>query len=213
MKKRLFQSIFTLLAVLSFSLYSSESQAQVTYTDTVCLNSQDVVYGISSADPGTQYTWYLSDPNAGTIDTTVTANNSQIEIDWSNLVGTYTLNAISQNANGCFGDTVSLNVVLNPLPTVAIVGDSICEDNIASLTFDFTGTAPWIVEYSDGSNTYTDTAAASPYVATLPSYSSTTSINVTNLSDANGCAADPSSLPSTTIFVYPKPSTGAIFHF
>ncbi len=211
--KRLSSSFFTVLSFVVFSALGLSAQAQVTYTDTVCVASQDVVYGVSGASPGTQYTWFLSDPAAGTIDTTVTASNDQIQVDWNNLVGTYTLSVVSQNVNGCFGDTVSLDVVLNPLPTVAIVGDSICEGFTANLTFDFTGSAPWIVEYSDGSTTYTDTAATTPFVASIPNYSSTTTINVTSLSDANGCNADPANLPSTTIFVYPKPSTGAIFHF
>lgn len=64
MKKRLFQSIFTILSLLCFSLYSQQAKAQNTFTDTVCVNSQNVVYGISNADPNTKYTWYLSDPNA-----------------------------------------------------------------------------------------------------------------------------------------------------
>ena len=36
---------------------------------------------------------------------------------------------------------------------------------------------------------------------------------VTGLTDANGCAADPSGLPNTPVIIHPKPSTGAIYHY
>src|SRR5690606_19239750 len=116
--------------------------------------------------------------------------------------------------NGCVGDSVSIDIVINALPTVAMIGDSVCIDAPANITFSFTGKAPWIVDYTDGINNYVDTVQVSPYTAVLASgYTSTTTITVINVVDANGCNADNVSLPAEDVFVYPKPSTGAIFHY
>jgi len=198
------------MMVVSVAAYSQT----YTYTDSVCAGSQDVRYGISGSNATSTYTWSLSDPTAGTIDNSVTANDSEIEIDWGTTVGTYTLYAYETSADGCLGDSVQLDIVINPLPTVAIVSDSVCEGFSATLTFEFTGTAPWVVSYTDGTTTFTDTANATPYTASLPNYTTSQSIDVTSLSDANGCAGDPALLPtSVPVHIYPKPTTGGIYHY
>lgn len=196
-----------------FLLITQSLSAQVTYTDSVCAGSSDVVYGVTGAAASSHYTWFISDPTAGTIDSTVSANNGTIEIDWGTTAGTYTLYVVENDQYGCWSDTNSLNIVINPLPTVAMVADSVCEGFSASVTFTLTGTAPWIIDYTDGSTNFTDTANASPYVVSLPAYNSSQTVTVTGLTDANGCAADPAGLPNTPIIVHPKPSTGAIFHY
>lgn len=200
-------------AVLLLFVGGATAFAQVTYTDSVCAGEQDVVYGISGAAASSSYSWSLSDPTAGTIDNSVSANNSTIEIDWSTMVGTYTLRAIEMTANGCYGDTVTLDVVINPLPTATLVGDSICEDFSGTLTFNLTGTAPWTINYTDGTNNFTATATSSPYVVTTPTYTTNQTITVTSVTDGSGCAADPSTLPTAQIYVYPKPTTGPIYHY
>ena len=213
MKITIKSSLLKLALFFSFAFFSQNATAQVTFTDSVCAGSSDVVYGVTGAAGTSHYTWFLSDPAAGTIDSTVSANNGTIEIDWSNTVGTYTLYVVENDLYGCYSDTVSLGIVINPLPTVAIVADSVCVGFTSDLTFTFTGTAPWIVDYTDGTTNYTDTANASPYVVTLPAYNSSQTITVTGLSDGNACAADPAGLPNTPVIIRPKPSTGAIYHF
>jgi len=212
--KTILKSPFGKLGLVLILVFSSQLvSAQVTYTDSVCAGSTDVVYGVTGAAATSHYSWYLSDPTAGTIDSTVSANNGTIEIDWGTTAGSYTLFVVENDQYGCYSDTVSLGIVINPLPTVAIVADSICEGFSSNLTFTFTGTAPWIVDYNDGTTNYTDTANASPYVVSLPPYNTSQTVTVTGLSDGNSCAADPASLPNTPVIVNPKPSTGAIFHY
>lgn len=214
MKSSLLQSFVGKISlVVGLLMISSTAFAQVTYTDSVCAGSQDVVYGITGAATTSNYTWWLSDPTAGTIDTSVSANNSTIEIDWGTVVGTYTLSAVETTNNGCIGDTVTLNIVINPLPTVAIVADSVCEGFNASLTFTLTGTAPWTINYTDGTTNFSATATASPHVVSLPAYTTSQTITVTGLTDDNGCAADPAGLPSTNVTIFQGATTGPIFHY
>ncbi|MGB0177851.1 MAG: hypothetical protein ACPF9D_11840, partial [Owenweeksia sp.] len=200
------KSIFVSLGIL----FSAAMMAQTTSTatDSVCAGSQDVVYGILNPDASSTYTWSLSDPAAGTIDNSLAPNDSLIQIDWGTTPGTYTLYAIETTGGGCIGDSVMLDIVINPLPTIAAVGDSVCSNTASQMTLTLTGEAPWIIDYTDGTNNYTDTASASPYVVSLPPYASTTNITITGLSDDNGCAADPAGLPSTVIYTFGKPSTG-----
>ncbi len=212
--KSLLHSFLGKLALLAgFFLLSTSAFAQVTYTDTICAGEADVVYGVSGAITTSSYSWWLSDPAAGAIDSSVSANNSTIEIDWGTTVGTYTLYVQETTLNGCLSDTVELDIIILPLPTVAIVADSVCEGFISNLTFDLTGTAPWTIDYSDGTNTYSTTATSTPHTVALPAYTTSQTITVTGLSDANGCAADPNALPSTNVTIFPAPNAGAIFHY
>lgn len=192
---------------------SMVSFGQVTYTDTVCASTQDKVYGITGPNATSSYSWWLSNPAAGTIDNSITANNNQIEIDWGVTAGTFTLYVQETSGDGCLGDTISLDVIVNPLPTIAIVSDSVCEGFSATLTVTLTGQAPWDIDYTDGTNNYTTTAASSPHTVTLPAYTTSQTITITGVTDGNTCDADPTGLPNTGVVIYPKPSTGAIFHY
>ncbi|MDZ7845701.1 MAG: hypothetical protein U5L96_02360 [Owenweeksia sp.] len=164
--------------------------AQVTFTDSVCAGTQDKVYGIMSPSATSTYNWYL-DPAAGTIDNSIAPNDSIIEIDWGLNPGTYTMFAVETTADGCIGDSVELDVVIHPLPTALVVSDSVCENFSATLTFDLTGQAPWVIEYTDGTTNFTDTASATPYTVTTPPYTSSQTITVTNVTDGYTCVADP----------------------
>lgn len=211
----LFPSLKALLFLGSFGLLAGALSAQTsyTYTDSVCLQSQDVVYGITNARSTSHYDWELSDTTAGTIDSTITGNNDRTEIDWNGTPGTYSLSAIEHTAAGCLGDTVTLDIVISPRPTVTLAADSICVGSSATLSFNLTGEAPWVVSYTDGSTSFTDTAMASPYQATLPAYSNPQTITVTSLTDGNTCEADTSALPSQGINLFNSPSTGPIYHY
>jgi len=192
---------------------SAYSQSKSTATDTVCAGSQDVVYGILNSDPTSRYLWSLDPSSGGTIDNSLNLNDSTIQIDWSLNTGTYTLSVVEQTIDGCYGDTVDLDIIVNPLPTVAVVGDSVCMNDPSQMEVTLTGQSPWIIDYTDGTNNYTDTATGSPYIIMLPAYASTQTITVTQVTDGNGCDADNATLPSTTIYIYPKPATGGIFHY
>lgn len=211
MKTHKYASKFIIIS--SFLLVCSSLIGQKTYTDTICAGSQDVVYGIMGSTSASTYTWWLAQSNAGTIDRSHAANDSLIQVDWTSLAGTYTLFCQETSANGCLGDTVQLDIVINPVPTVAMVGDSVCGGATASVIFNFTGNGPWTVDYTDGSSNFTVTTSNSPYVASLPNYTSSQTISVTGLVDHGQCVADTSSLPSAQVVVGQNISTGTIYHY
>ncbi len=202
------------MAVLAFVTMGTSASAQTyTYTDTVCGGSQNVVYGISNPTPNSTYDWYLA--SGGTLDTSITNPDTIIQVDWDSTAGTYTLYAVETSANGCIGDSVQLDIVINALPTAIVAMDSVCEGFSPTMMVSFTGEAPWYFDYEDGnSNTFSDTANSSPYVVSLPPQNSSTTVSLTSLTDGNGCAADPAGLPTNVpVNIYAKPNTGAIFHY
>lgn len=201
----------TLLTVMLLTLFSCMLSAQQkTTTDTVCVNSQDVVYGILTPSSTSNYNWTLS--GGGTIDNTISSNDSIIEIDWGATAGTYTLSVYDLTNNGCGGDTVTLDIVLLDLPTVSLTPDTVCAGNDATLTFTLTGQGPWDIDYTDGTNNYSITGVtSSPHSVTHSGLTSNTNYTVSSVTDANGCSA--ANLPSTTIVVYPAPGSNQIFHY
>lgn len=192
---------------------SAFGQTKYTSTDSVCAGSQDVVYGIMNPTPGSTYQWTLS--GGGTLDASLNAPDTLVQVDWGTTVGTYNLSVVEVSSNGCFGDTISLDIVINALPTIALVGDSICANDGALVQATLTGTGPWIIDYTDGTGNYTDTATTTTWTLdNLPTYATAQTITVSSLEDlGTGCQADASTLPNTSIYVYPKPNTGQIFHY
>lgn len=214
MKNALLSKTSQKLAILALMTFMSLSaMAQLTYTDSVCAGTQDKVYGIMNSEPTSIYAWWLSDPTAGTIDNSIAPNDSLIEIDWGLTPGTYTLYSVETSLDGCIGDTVQLDIIVHPLPTALVVSDSVCENFSATLTFDLTGQAPWTIDYTDGTNNFTAVANATPFTISTPPYTSSQTITVTGVTDGYSCAADPAGLPSTPVHIYPRPTTGAIYHY
>lgn len=116
-----------------------------------------------------------------------------------------TLNGVAQCMSQISTDT--MQVVFKPVPTAAINGtSSICEGENANLVFNLSGTAPWRITYTDGTNTYTvGNIPSSPYsVYVTPSM--TTTYSLLMVEDAN-CHASPSGISSFTIQVFPGPNT------
>ena len=201
------------VVLMLLTFMSVSAVAQVTYTDSVCAGTQDKVYGIMNSTATSTYSWWLSDPTAGTIDNSIAPNDSIIEIDWGLTAGTYTLYSVETSQDGCIGDTVELDIVVHPLPTALVVSDSVCENFSATLTFDLTGQAPWTIDYTDGTTNFTAVANATPFTISTPPYTTSQTITVTGVTDGYSCDADPAGLPSTLVHIYPKPSTGAIYHY
>lgn len=104
--------------------------------------------------------------------------------------GSYSVTALT-DANGCSATDLgsSVNVVVNPLPSAAVSGGGeFCEGTpVPTVTFTFTGTAPFDFTYSNGvNNVQVNAHPTNTFVVNSPlpgSYS------ITQLSDATGCAA------------------------
>ena len=116
------------------------------------------------------------------------------------VAGTYYVQVVE---GGC--SSVSLVEVItvntDPMPTANISGDiTILQGSSADITIDLTGTAPWLVEFTNGVSV---TVYNTPYVFTIYPMSDTT-ITLSRVTDAVGC---PNKVEgSVTIRVYEKPT-------
>jgi gliding motility-associated-like protein len=108
---------------------------------------------------------------------------------------------------GTFVDSTPINV--HPLPTATIsTNDSICLGKSKTLSFTFTGTAPWNFSISDG--TKIDTLlhiTAVPYTITVNPLIKTT-YSLQHIIDTNFCSINLSSglNVSSTVNIYPQPT-------
>lgn len=199
-----------LLPLLLFGLAGifGTAQAQTTVApDTVCAGSTNVSYWVNG-NAGSTYQWTISGNG-----TQVTGSNTDsITIDWSATPGTDTLLVVEMTSSGCYGDTILLPIVRNPLPTALVTGTTdICYDDSATVQVALTGSAPWSLTYTDGTNSSTVSVTSSPYTfntGSLPA--GTYTYNVTGVTDRLGCAGTTSG--SAVVTANPKPTTSPIFH-
>ncbi|HEU4609932.1 MAG TPA: T9SS type B sorting domain-containing protein, partial [Chitinophagaceae bacterium] len=170
-------------------------------TVTVCPNQLPYVWnGTSYTQPGT---YYFVTTNAVGCDSTaslvlvvtqvitgptenVTVCANTLPYTWNGMnitqAGTYT--AILQNQAGC-DSTATLNLSTQPLATATITGGNpICPGASTTISISLTGTAPWTIVYTDGSNTNTiNNIQSTPYVLTV-SPTTTTTYTVLSVADA-----------------------------
>lgn len=100
-------------------------------------------------------------------------------------------------------------ITVIPTPQGAIRGDTVCFGSNPSLTFTGTGTGPFDISFSDGSNTYMQGGLSAQSPISLP-YALTAAGNtgfiLQKVSDATGCSA--TSDQSTNILIDPVPQSG-----
>jgi gliding motility-associated-like protein len=104
--------------------------------------------------------------------------------------GAYSVKSVT-DANGCVATDLGgvADVIVNPLPTATISGGgSYCEGSVApTVTFTFTGTAPFDFTYTDGVTPVSVTNHMSlTFEVTNPAVGT---YSITALSDNNGCVA------------------------
>lgn len=102
------------LLLILFSISSLGVWAQSTIDpDHACINSTEDYWVINT--PGSTYNWVLS--GGGTI--TSGQGSSAIKINWTSIGGPYVLTVTETftSTTGCDGLPVSLNIIVDPLPT------------------------------------------------------------------------------------------------
>lgn len=181
MKKFLFFITLVLFGI------NATAQTQVC-PDVVCINTANQDYFVINT-PGSTYNWTLS--GGGTI--TSGNGTNTVFIDWGATIGTYTLQVIETNAQGCVGQPVTcqIDVVNGPNVTINAVGP-FCEDdpivnlvgNPAGGAFSGVGVVGNTFDPSVGSQTVTYT-----------------------YNDPNGC----SGTTTFNIVVSPTPNTSPIY--
>lgn len=88
------------------------------------------------------------------------------------------------SASGC-SNSAGRNVTVNQNPTATFIGtDTVCVGTSIEFSIYLTGTAPWNITYTDGTDTYNVVTSENPYKF---STSIAGIYSVTALSDANGC--------------------------
>lgn len=115
---------------------------------------------------------------------------------------TTTFSLVSMNDAGqCTGvlNTGPITVTANPTPTASLSGDAvICSGSSTDLLFNFTGTAPFDVVYTDGSNNFSETGLTDGATISL-SPTSTTTFSLLSVSDAAACTGTVSGSATITV--------------
>ena len=123
--------------VLLLLLFTSaiDVMAQGPYPNTgnqqVCINATEP-YGVVLT-AGSTYAWSIAPLAGGNGIITPGATPNLISIKWT-TAGTATLKVIETNAGGCAGDPVTVNVTINPIPTVTVNSSAICAGTVATIT-------------------------------------------------------------------------------
>lgn len=199
---------FSILAV-AFLLVNKSKAQTLTTTDTVCVNTTGVIYKVTGTT-GSTYNWIIT---GGTVASGQTTDS--ITVNWNSTAGAGSVFVVETNTFGCLGDTIKLNVVKLAVPTATISGvDTVCQGfapvgNPVSITL--TGTGPWNVVYTDGTNNFNvNGITSSPYVFNPGVISATTTYSLVSVVGKKSCTGTVSG--SATITLAPKPTTSAIFH-
>ena len=165
-----------------------------------CTNQLPYVWnGVSYNTPGT---YSFTTTNAAgcdsvatlvlTIKTTATSTINvaycadQLPFIWNgtayNTSGTYTFTTV--NSAGC-DSIATLNLFVKAVPTATLSGGGVtCSGTVKNLSVALTGTAPFTIVYTDGTNTYTvSSITSSPYQLPVTPTVNTT-YTITSVSDA-----------------------------
>ena len=111
---------------LQVALNPSPSNQAIIGTTEMCLNDT-ATFGISLTG-SSYYDWIVNGGNQITGDTT-----NSITANW-NTDGTYVVQVIETNKYGCYTDTMSASIIVNPLPTVSAGADrSFCTGDSVNL--------------------------------------------------------------------------------
>jgi gliding motility-associated-like protein len=103
------------------------SQTQVQVIDTVCVGSVAEKYS-TAPTPGSVYLWTV---NGGNI---ISNNGASILVNWGYTPGIYSIRVVEISRYGCWGDTVSANILIVPELKVKIDGPAvICQNETALL--------------------------------------------------------------------------------
>ena len=183
--------------------------------DTVCVGTSKN-YKVPLVIYGSSWDWVFF-PNAavGNLDSTLVTGpiDSMVTINWLNQPGDYQFEA-TEIRPPYNTDTYSImyNVHVLTAPDVTLTVDTVCENENATLTFQFTGTGPWNISYNDGVTNFTASFSNAVSTVSLPAYAVSKTISVTALSDASGCSYAVGVFPTAQVVVHALPGTGPIWH-
>ncbi|MEZ5198765.1 MAG: hypothetical protein R2764_21025 [Bacteroidales bacterium] len=212
---KLFRSLKVIVAAGLIVLAGGVKSQSDIPTDTVCAGSNEFYKVIKT--PGSSYHWSIS--KGGTPIYGVDTKNDSVMIEWLNseVMTEEYVKVVETNKYGRSGDTVVLKVIKYPVPTAIISGsDTLFDGNTGTnkIKVDLTGTAPWDIEYNDGTTDISIKGIeSSPFnietrsLSNPPELHSFTLVSIKNVS---GCVGNVSGVAEIT--VSPPIKTSKIFH-
>ena len=166
----------------SITITSAPSSSILSGTATICNGASTNL--IATITGGTSPYDVTIDNGVGTINNYNSGDNISVSPASST---TYSITSVT-DATGCpsVGISGTPTITVNPLPTATIGATTpVCSDDGTTLTINLTGTADWIVKYSDGTSTFTESGiSTSPHTINLTPSANTT-YTLTEVSDAN----------------------------
>ena len=171
---------------------------------TICHNATTTATSFTSVATGTvTYAWTNSNTSIGLAAAGTGNIPSFTAKNTTNLPIVATI-SVTPTANACAGNAKTFTITVNPSPTASLSGSSTnCAGLSKNLSIAFTGTSPWSVTYTDGTNPITISGiTTNPYLLSV-SPIVTTNYSLSAVSDAK-CTGTMSG--SATINVTPKPS-------
>jgi gliding motility-associated-like protein len=218
MKRSLQYILRLMLAWLPILLAAEQSVAQTVNTVYAGQTSQLSVTEI----PGDNYTWeiykevsgvnFATTPgNCPASDGYFTGSNTgpDVTVMWVNP-GIYFFKVTANSQQGCMNLKIGKVEVLQAIPSAIFANaDSICEGDVAILTVLLTGTPPFSITYTDGSDTFTIDDIPDFTVDIIVNPTHTTNYWITYVSDATGNSSSDLVGP-VTVQVYPLPEILAL---
>jgi len=136
---------------------------------------------------------------------------SVVNVTWLKA-GTY-FYKVTAKRSGCTSNLkVGKIVVIDAIPTALLLDPPpVCSGDSAILTVQLTGTAPWSIDISDGTQVYSYTNITTNTFSIPVSPTVTTSYTVVKVSDAHGVNLNPSN--TVTLVVKPRPVTSPIIQY
>jgi PKD repeat protein len=170
--------------------------ASVTGSNATCYGASDGSASVNVSGGIPEYTYLWNDPQAQTTDTAINLSP-----------GTYSV--VISDAALC--STSKCVTILQEYPTPSAFlsmtsGEKICKGDSVTLQFALTGTPPWSLSYTNGTNTTTVTGiTSSPFIVKVYPIDSCV-YTITGLTDAH-CTAVPGMLQgSAQVNVFPLPA-------
>lgn len=192
----------------------AQSQSDIP-VDTVCAGSNEF-YKVMKT-PGSTYQWFISEGGNPTFG--VDVKNDSVMIEWGNaeIMSEEFVKVVETNKYGRSGDTVILKVMKYPVPTAIISGsDTLFDGNTGTnkIKVDLTGTAPWDINYNDGTTDISiNGIESSPFNIETRSLSNPPELHtftLVSIKNVSGCVGNVSGVAEIT--VSPPIKTSKIFH-
>lgn len=170
---------------------------------TIC---PEETFSITTASVSNQESilWTIDGAGNGTFDdaTSLTPIYTPGSVDIAN--GTVSLLLTAYGTSPCANATDNITITINPSPTAVISGGAtICNGETTALNIDFTGTPPWNISYTNGTDTFNETTSDDPF---NPLHGVAGTYTLSSLTDLN-CTADPTDLTGSAIIIVNDPPT------